>query len=310
MIELRDLGCRYDSYWAVRHVNLRLEKGRTLVLLGPSGCGKTTTLRMINRLVEPSEGEVWINGQPASRVPVEELRRGIGYGIQQGGLFPHWTVEQNITTVPRLLRWSEERCRNRVEEILPLVRLTPDYLKRFPDELSGGEKQRVVLARALAADPPIVLLDEPFGALDPERRSEIQSDFLELEGLVQKTMILVTHDIGEAFTLGDTICLLAEGRVQQIGSPQELLFRSAGPGVARFFERDRFQYELMAISVREIEASGAWSPASSFQHGLEPDLKIHSALNRLRGAGHVEDSERLLQAFNQVVVRLSAGKGT
>jgi len=306
MIELRELGCRYGARWTVRNVSLRVETGQTMVLLGPSGCGKTTTLRMINRLVEPSEGEVLINGKRTSESRPEELRRGIGYVIQQGGLFPHWTVEENIATVPQLLGWSRQRRRRRAEELLPLVRLSGEYLVRFPGELSGGEKQRVVLARALAADPPIVLLDEPFGALDPERRAEIHQDFLQLEGLVRKTMILVTHDIVEALALGDVICLLADGWVQQVGPPSELLFRPANGIVRRFFDRDRFQHELMAVTVGDAENTGDWSAELSRRWKLEPGLQIRQALTCLRGEGGLSDSGRLLLAFNRVVERLSA----
>ena len=220
----------------VSGLNLRIARGETLVLLGRSGSGKTTTLKLINRLLEPTEGEIFIAGRSTSVWDPIELRRGIGYVIQDAGLFPHWSVERNVALVPRLERWPEERIRTRVTEMLELVGLSPaEFAARRPSELSGGQRQRVGVARALAADPPILLMDEPFGALDPVTRAELQREFRALVLRLKKTIVFVTHDVREALFLGTRIALLAEGRLVGAYTPTEFL--KASDPEARAFAR-------------------------------------------------------------------------
>jgi osmoprotectant transport system ATP-binding protein len=208
----------------VAGLDLKIERGETIVLLGRSGSGKTTTLKLINRLLEPTEGEIFIGGRPGSAWDPFQLRRGIGYVIQDAGLFPHWSVERNVALVPHLERWAEDRIRTRVREMLELVGLPPDqFATRRPSELSGGQKQRVGVARALAADPPILLMDEPFGALDPVTRADLQKEFRALAARLQKTIVFVTHDVREALYLGTRIALLADGRLVGTYAPAEFL---------------------------------------------------------------------------------------
>jgi osmoprotectant transport system ATP-binding protein len=205
-------------------LNLSVARGETLVLLGRSGSGKTTTLKLINRLLEPTEGEILIMGRPSVSWDPIQLRRGIGYVIQDAGLFPHWTVERNVGVVPRLERWPEERIRARVREMLSLVGLPPEeFAERRPSSLSGGQSQRVGVARALAADPPILLMDEPFGALDPITRADLQREFRALALRLQKTIVFVTHDVREALFLGTRIALLDQGRLVGVYAPAEFL---------------------------------------------------------------------------------------
>jgi osmoprotectant transport system ATP-binding protein len=218
----------------VSDLNLTVARGETLVLLGRSGSGKTTTLKLINRLLEPSEGEIYISGRAASEWDPIQLRRGIGYVIQDAGLFPHWSVERNIALVPQLEKWATDRIRARVKEMLELVGLPPaDFAARRPSELSGGQRQRVGVARALAADPPILLMDEPFGALDPVTRAELQREFRSLAARLKKTIVFVTHDVREALFLGTKIALLSNARLVGVFSPEEFL-RSADPEARAF----------------------------------------------------------------------------
>jgi osmoprotectant transport system ATP-binding protein len=206
------------------HLNLQVDRGETLVLLGRSGSGKTTTMRLINRLIDPTSGQVIIDGKPTEDWDPIQLRRRIGYVIQEIGLFPHLTIEQNIGVVPRLEGWEPERIRLRARQLLTLVGLDADrFAARFPRELSGGQRQRIGVARALAADPPVILLDEPFGALDPITRRDIQQEFKTLQQELGKTMVFVTHDIAEAFVLGNRIGLLKDGEMVLLGAPADLL---------------------------------------------------------------------------------------
>jgi osmoprotectant transport system ATP-binding protein len=234
-LECRAVTYRLPSGAAlVSRLNLEVKAGETLVLLGRSGSGKTTTLKLINRLLEPTEGEILIGGRSGSSWDPIELRRGIGYVIQDAGLFPHWTVERNVALVPHLDRWSEDRIRARVKEMLELVGLPPgQFAKRRPSELSGGQKQRVGVARALAADPPILLMDEPFGALDPVTRADLQKEFRALASRLHKTIVFVTHDVREALYLGTRIALLAEGRLVGTYAPGEFL-KASEPEVRAF----------------------------------------------------------------------------
>jgi len=254
MIEVLNLTKKFNGLTAVDNISFSVENGETLILLGTSGCGKTTTLKMINRLIEPTSGKVFIEGKNIQDQKPEELRKQIGYVIQSIGLFPHYTVEQNIAVVPNLLKWDKKQIASRIWELLELVGLpsSDDFLKRKPEELSGGQQQRVGLARALAADPSIVLFDEPFGALDPITRRQIQKEFINMESLLQKTMILVTHDVFEACKLGDKICLMDEGKIKQIGTAKELIFSPQNDFVINFFRANRFQLELMVLTLKDI----------------------------------------------------------
>src|SRR6202163_3850216 len=224
-LECRNVTYRLPSGTAlVSGLNLRVAQGETLVLLGRSGSGKTTTLKLINRLLEPSEGEILISGRTASAWDPIQLRRGIGYVIQDAGLFPHWSVEKNVALVPHLDRWPEDRIRARVKEMLKLVGLPPaEFASRRPSELSGGQRQRVGVARALAADPPILLMDEPFGALDPVTRAELQREFGALARRLNKTIVFVTHDLREAFTLASRIGLFKDGQLIELATPEQFL---------------------------------------------------------------------------------------
>ncbi|HUP48012.1 MAG TPA: ATP-binding cassette domain-containing protein [Thermoanaerobaculia bacterium] len=220
---------------ALRGLDLQIRKGETMALLGPSGCGKTTTLRLINRLIEPSSGRVLLDGEDTAELDPIRLRRRMGYVVQSGGLFPHLTVARNIGLLCEIERWRRPDIDQRVDELLDLVHLPPsEFRDRHPGELSGGERQRVGVARALALDPEILLMDEPFGALDPITRTELQHEFSELERLVAKTVVLVSHDLDEAFLLGDRVALLCEGELVQLGTPDELRSAPATPWVERF----------------------------------------------------------------------------
>jgi osmoprotectant transport system ATP-binding protein len=224
-----------DRPAAVDDLSLQVDDGEIVVLLGSSGCGKTTTLRMINRLIEATSGTITVGGRDVHSVPVHELRRGIGYVIQQAGLFPHRTVLDNVTTVPRLLGWSKEARNARARELLALVGLDPASAAMYPSQLSGGQQQRVGVARALAADPPVLLMDEPFGAVDPIVRAQLQREFLRLQRDLAKTVVFVTHDVDEAVFLGDRIAVMQTGgRIAQIGPPAELLANPASEFVRRF----------------------------------------------------------------------------
>ena len=204
-------------------INLTIAPGEVFMLLGRSGSGKTTSLKLINRLLTPTEGEVRVEGIPTTRWDPIALRRKIGYAIQDVGLFPHYTVEQNIALVPKLEHWPKEKIAERVREVMSLVDLPLDFLSRYPDQLSGGQRQRVGLARALAANPPILLMDEPFGALDPLSRAQLQKEFQQLQRSLKKTVVFVTHDVGEALLLGDRIALLQDGRLLGVQAPKEFV---------------------------------------------------------------------------------------
>jgi osmoprotectant transport system ATP-binding protein len=241
---------------ALDRLTLEIPAGETCVLVGPSGGGKTTALKMVNRLVEPTSGQVLIDGRDVAASDPVELRRGIGYVIQQVGLFPHLDVAANIATVPRLLGWDRQQIDSRVDELLDLVGLDPaTYRHRRPDELSGGQRQRVGVARALAADPPILLMDEPFGAVDPVTRARLQEEFLRLQGQLRRTVVLVTHDIDEALRLGDHLAVLAAGgRLEQYGTPTEVLARPATPFVADFVGAGRTLRRLDLLSAADALA--------------------------------------------------------
>jgi len=244
-----------DAPAAVNDLSLTIPAGEICVLVGPSGCGKTTTMKMVNRLIDPTSGRITIDGRDVMSLPPTELRRGIGYVIQQVGLFPHQTIGENVAVVPGLLRWPRERIRQRTNELLDLVGLEPaTYRDRYPSELSGGERQRVGVARALAADPPVMLMDEPFGAVDPIRRERLQNEFLRLQEKVRKTIIFVTHDVDEAIKMGDRIAILQRGGVlAQYDTPAEILANPATEFVERFVGADRGLKRLSLARVRELD---------------------------------------------------------
>ncbi|MFE9954915.1 ABC transporter ATP-binding protein [Micromonospora sp. NPDC005299] len=255
-ITLERIRKRYpDGTEAVRELSLEVKAGELVVLIGPSGCGKSTVLRMINRLIEPTDGRILLGDDDVTRVDPVTLRRRIGYVIQNVGLFPHQTVAANVATVPGLLGWSRERTRARVDELLELVGLDPgQFGRRYPHELSGGQRQRVGVARALAADPVVLLMDEPFSAVDPIVRTRLQEEFLRLQAEVRKTIVLVTHDLDEAVRLGDRIAVLSEGgRLEQYDVPAALLGSPASPFVREFVGADRGIRRLAVTPVtREV----------------------------------------------------------
>src|SRR6478672_11137391 len=229
-----------DGTVAVDHLDLDAPSGQITVLVGPSGCGKTTSLRMINRMIEPTSGRIWLDDRDAATVPPAQLRRGIGYVIQHAGLFPHRTIVDNIATVPFLLGTDKKKARARAMELLERVGLDPAFAKRYPAQLSGGQQQRVGVARALAADPPVMLMDEPFSAVDPVVREQLQDEFLRLQGDLGKTIVFVTHDIDEAIKLGDQVAVLrVGGRLGQLADPAYLLAHPVDDFVADFVGRDR-----------------------------------------------------------------------
>lgn len=253
MIEVEHLSKSFNDKLAVDDISFKVKEGENLVLVGTSGCGKTTTLRMINRLTEPGSGTVRIAGKDNRSGSSHLLRRGIGYVLQHHGLFPHYTVEENIAVVPKLLGWHPVKIKQRTTHLMEQLHLSPgQYLKAYPSELSGGQQQRVGLARALVADPPVILMDEPFGALDEVTRSSIRKEFAELEEFKRKTMVMVTHDIGEAFELGDNICLMNQGRIVQQGSRFDLLFKPANEFVRKFLARHYFELQLRMTVIKEL----------------------------------------------------------
>ena len=261
-IEFEHVSKRYDASakakgtpGAVDDLSLTVPAGRICALVGPSGCGKTTTLKMVNRLIEPTNGRILIDGVDVASLDVTELRRGIGYVIQQTGLFPHQTIAQNVGTVPRLLGWDKARVGRRCDELLSLVGLEPGtYRDRYPSQLSGGERQRVGVARALAADPPVMLMDEPFGAVDPIARERLQNEFLGLQEDLAKTILFVTHDIDEAIKMGDLVVVMQQGgKIAQAGAPAELLAAPSSEYVARFVGADRGLKRLSLYRVGDVE---------------------------------------------------------
>ena len=316
MIRLEQLTKRYGATVAVDHLDLEVAEGELCVLIGPSGCGKTTTMKMINRLVEPSSGRILLEGRDVTHGDPVELRRRIGYVIQQVGLFPHLTIAENVATVPKLLGWDKKRVRGRVIELLDLVGLPPkSFAKRYPHQLSGGQRQRVGVARALGADPPVLLMDEPFGAIDPITRARLQDEFLRLQREVRKTIVFVTHDLEEAVHLGDRIAILAEGGVlAQYDAPATVLGRPASAFVADFVGSDR---GLKRLGVTPIDAGALETPpvvalddsladarrrlgaqAARWAVVLDADGRLFGSLGRERseGEGRVRDRAQPMDA--------------
>jgi osmoprotectant transport system ATP-binding protein len=252
MIRVGQLSKHFGGVRAVDGISFEVGDHQKLILLGPSGCGKTTTLKMINRLIEPTSGSIFIDGKNIHNQSSEILRRNIGYVLQNNGLFPHYTVAENIAIVPQLLKWDTKRIEKRIAELIEKLHLSKDQLKAYPNQLSGGQQQRVGLARALVADPPVLLMDEPFGALDNVTRSKIHAEFKVLDELKRKTIIMVTHDVQEAFELGDRICLMDKGKIVQIGTPTDLLYKPANHFVELFLKEQRLQLEFKTVRIKDI----------------------------------------------------------
>ena len=268
---------------AVDRISLTVPEGEVCVLIGPSGCGKTTTMRLINRMIEPTSGRIELQGRDVTHMDAVELRRGIGYVIQQVGLFPHLTIAENIATVPRLLGWDAARTDKRIDELLELVALEPaTYRDRYPRDLSGGQKQRVGVARALAADPPVMLMDEPFGAIDPITRMRLQDEFQRIQARLKKTVVFVTHDLDEAIRMGDRIAILREGRVVQYDTPEAILARPANAFVEEFVGQDR---ALKRLSLYTVESRmGPLASVADDAPRLRADGTLRDALSALLGA--------------------------
>ncbi|MEV8108779.1 betaine/proline/choline family ABC transporter ATP-binding protein, partial [Streptomyces sp. NPDC088135] len=279
MIRFEHVTKRYaDGTTAVDDLSFEVAEGELVTLVGPSGCGKTTTMKMVNRLIEPTEGRIFVDGDDISAIDPVRLRRRIGYVIQQVGLFPHRTILENTATVPHLLGWKRGKGRERAAELLDLVGLDPSvYGDRYPEQLSGGQRQRVGVARALAADPPVLLMDEPFGAVDPVVRERLQNEFLKLQEQVRKTVLFVTHDIEEAVRLGDRIAVYGQGSIEQFDSPATVLGAPATPYVADFVGADR---GLKRLSVTPIEEGDLDQPPV-----VHLDDSLARATERLRSEG-------------------------
>ncbi|WP_288820728.1 ABC transporter ATP-binding protein [uncultured Leclercia sp.] len=304
MIEFQDVNKVFAGQPAVSDLNLTCEEGAFSVLIGTSGSGKSTTLKMINRLVEHDSGRICFAGQEIRSLPVLELRRRMGYAIQSIGLFPHWTVARNIATVPQLQKWSKQQIDDRVDELMALLGLDPSLRERYPHQLSGGQQQRVGVARALAANPEVLLMDEPFGALDPVTRSALQLEMTRIHRILGRTIVLVTHDIDEALRLADRLVLMDNGRVVQQGSPLELLTQPATPFVREFFGRSELGVRLLSLrtvgeSMRREMTPEAGEPLhdsmslrdalSAFVTGRCERLPVVNAQGQLCGTLHFRD---------------------
>ena len=332
MIRFENVSKRYpDGTTAVDDLSFEVKAGELVTLVGPSGCGKTTTMKMVNRLIEPSSGHIYLDGEDIGGIEPVKLRRRIGYVIQQVGLFPHKSVLENTATVPALLGWKKAAARKRAAELLDLVGLDPKtFGSRYPDQLSGGQRQRVGVARALAADPPVLLMDEPFGAVDPVVRERLQTEFLNLQSQVRKTVLFVTHDIEEAVRLGDRIAVYGEGRIEQYDTPATVLGTPATPYVAQFVGSDR---GLKRLSVTAIEPADLEQPptvrlddpvaqAAATMRGeearwavvLDGDGELHGwvqsqALDLAKG-GTVRDHARRMEAWVPVGASLKQAFST
>ena len=301
MIRIENLTKIFDSRdgktVAADNINMRVPEGKICVLLGPSGCGKTTTLKMINRLITPTSGKIYIDGQDTAQLDTITLRRNIGYVIQQTGLFPNMTVAQNIAVVPRLLGWSRTQITQRTNELLDMMALDPTvFAQRYPNELSGGQQQRIGVARALAADPPVLLMDEPFGAIDPINRGTIQDEFLSMQEQLGKTVLFVSHDINEAVKMGDMIALFRDGHLEQFDTPDRILAQPANEFIADFVGQDRTLKRLPLTQVAQ-----AMNPKAL---ALNPAIGVEKARQLLleaglRGAAVVNPNGRLMGIVHQ-----------
>ncbi|MDR5867778.1 ABC transporter ATP-binding protein [Halomonas koreensis] len=283
MIRLDNLTKVFDTpkgaVTAADHINMEVPAGEICILLGPSGCGKTTTLKMINRIIRPTSGKVFIDGEDTTGLDTQELRRNIGYVIQQIGLFPNMTIEENIAVVPKLLGWDRARYKARARELMDMIALDPDaFLKRYPSELSGGQQQRIGVARALAADPPVMLMDEPFGAIDPINRAVIQDEFLKMQQELKKTIMFVSHDIDEAIKMGDRVAIFRAGNLEQYSRPDDLLAAPKDDFVESFLGEDRALKRLNLVKVRDMASEDVGTVA--------PDEDLQAALTRMDDHGY------------------------
>jgi osmoprotectant transport system ATP-binding protein len=291
MIKVEHLGKYFGKVKAVDDISFDVNEHENMVLLGTSGCGKTTTLKMLNRLIEPTRGKIFINNKNILEEKPEILRRGIGYVLQNNGLFPHYTVGENIAIVPQLLKWDNKRTEHRVSELLEKLHLDKSYLSAYPNELSGGQQQRVGLARALVADPPVLLMDEPFGALDNVTKAKIHAEFKALDELKKKTIIMVTHDVQEAFELGDRICLMDAGKIVQQGTPTELLFKPKNKFVRDFLEEQRLQLEFRSVTLKDVGQE---------LDGFHSGQSVWAVMEKLKSDKHNSVGfEKLIAAFYQ-----------
>ena len=285
---------------AVNNVNLKIAKGEFICFIGPSGCGKTTTMKMINRLIEPSAGKIFIDGENIMDQDPVELRRKIGYVIQQIGLFPHMTIQQNISLVPKLLKWPEQQRKERARELLKLVDMGPEYLDRYPHELSGGQQQRIGVLRALAAEPPLILMDEPFGALDPITRDSLQEEFKKLQKTLHKTIVFVTHDMDEAIKLADRIVILKAGEIVQVGTPDDILRNPADEFVEEFIGKERL-IQSSSPDVERVDQIMNTQPVT-----ITADKTLSEAIQLMRqervDSLLVVDDERGLQGYVDVEI--------
>lgn len=297
MITVESVSKNFNGKPAVDNISFQAHDKEILVLLGTSGCGKTTTLKMINRLIEADSGNILINGKNIRDQKIEELRMGIGFVMQHSGLFPHYTIRQNIAVVPELLKWDKKKTENRTEELLHKLHLSEEVLSRFPSELSGGQQQRVGIARALIANSPILLMDEPFGALDNITKADIHSEFKSLEELKNKTIILVTHDVQEAFELGHRICLMDKGKIIQTGTPKEMLYHPENDFVKDFFAENRLLLEHKVATLKDINDFNSENLFNEFN--FTENTNIWNALQKLssdhKNTAHYEN---LIRAFN------------
>jgi osmoprotectant transport system ATP-binding protein len=293
LIKLENICKTYgDGTQAVKDLTMEIEDGVFCVFLGPSGCGKTTSMKMINRLISITSGKIYVNGVDTMKLDQNELRRGIGYAIQGIGLFPHRTVAENITTVPTLLRWPKDKKRKRAEELLNLVGMDPEmYMDRYPSELSGGQQQRIGVARCLGADPPILLMDEPFGAIDPITRSKLQDEFVKIQAKIKKTIAFVTHDINEAIKMGDKIALMRDGELVQYTDPATLLGSPKNEFVRNFIGADRVLKGLRLLKARDVMQK----PPLTVAVGDDPmQVKARMDKQKLRWSMLTEDNGRFL----------------
>ena len=314
MIKILHLSKHFGKVKAVDDISFEVKEHENLILLGTSGCGKTTTLKMINRLLEPSAGKISIDNKNIFDQQPETLRRSIGYVLQNHGLFPHYTVAENIAVVPQLLQWDKKRTEKRIAELIEKLHLTKDQMQAYPSELSGGQQQRVGLARALVADPPVLLMDEPFGALDNITRSKIHAEFKALDELKRKTIIMVTHDVQEAFELGDRICLMDKGKIVQNGTPAELLFHPKNNFVREFLEEQRLSLEFKSVKLKDLwqwltptprppkarvkmsADLGVWAGLEQFKFKADDTINIdNTENNETKSVGF----EQLMAAFYQ-----------
>lgn len=314
MITFENVSKKFSSqHWALFDVSFEVKEGEILAFLGPSGSGKTTALRLINRLIEPTSGEIFFNGENILSLDPISLRRSIGYAIQHIGLFPHMSVAENIAIVPQLLQWPKNKIQSRVETLLDMVGLSPEKFSHcLPAKLSGGQKQRVGVARALAADPPVILMDEPFGALDPLMREQLQNEFLEIQSKIKKTIVFVTHDITEAVKMGTRIAVFEKGKLLQVAKYEQLLQNPADPFVEKFFGKNRFQLLLQTKGLKDfqhviyLKQNQGEYPKFSLDSSLMETflaLKMHSCLSIFDDYEYIGElhREKFLETLFEIV---------